>query len=529
MPRLTLFVGAVALALLALAGSASAATYFVTETGTDVGDCIASPCETVEYAIEQHRLAPEPDDVIDVGPGTFDANFAADDPDDDGLTIRGTLDGETRATTLRGVGDGADDSGVAFPLGVVAGCLPSEVTLRDANVDTDGADPSVMALELDGGSDLVNVQASNQPGSTANGVVLACERGTVIQRSEIVATDDDSAIAVADAIRLVDSTVTAETEGFPAIVQFSGGDPNVELRIRRSRVSTAENSIAPAVFSGSRLVVDSSLITGGLQGVQTFDGVDWLINNSTIDAGQAGVSDPDSTPSLFLDPFGGTADVTVDSSILVDGIEAPSGDGTAVCTNSDMPSTEQGGTFVIDCPTGPGTTNTTTDPAELFAGGSPYDWQLPPDSPAIDTGQPGAVPAGLAIRDLAGNPRRAAGTTATCPDGTRDKGAYEFVGPPCAIQPPEILNGDAPVPGDVLSSNRGTWTDAPTGHLRQWLRCDADGDNCTEVTDYRTRKNYRVRRPDVGSTLRVRVIATNAAGDSEPATSDPSGLVSDPP
>ena len=532
MARIALLATALGVVFFAVVGSAQATTYFVSETGNDTNPCTqAQPCATVQNAIDEHRNDPQPDDVIDVGPGLFVGNFAADDPDDDGLTIRGTLDGEARQTTLRGVADGADDNGVAFPLGVVAGCLPSEVRLRNANVDTDGASPGVMALELDGGSDLINVHASNQPGSTADEVVLACERGSVIERSEIVATDDQPAITVVDAIRLIDSTVTAEGVNFPAVNQFSGADPDVELRIRRSRVSTAENSNAPAVSSGSRLEVDSSLITGGAAGVYTADGVDWLINNSTIDAGQAGASDPVNTPSLHSEPFP-TWNADVDNSILVDGIVANDefgGDGTVSCDHSDLPSVDLDPGLVDDCPIGGSSTNTSNPPGDLFVGGAPYDWMLSASSPAIDTAEPGPPPAGLAIRDLAGNPRRAAGTAATCPDGIRDKGAYEFVGPPCVIQPPEILNGDNPTPGTQLSSTRGTWTDKPTGYARLWLRCDAEGEDCVEITPPRTRKGYTVRGSDLDHTLRLQVIATNAAGDSEPAVSDPSGVVSEPP
>jgi hypothetical protein len=147
-------------------------------------------------------------------------------------------------------------------------------------------------------------------------------------------------------------------------------------------------------------------------------------------------------------------------------------------------------------------------------------------SPAIDTGQPGAVPAGLAIRDLAGNPRRAAGTTTTCPDGIRDKGAYEYVGPPCLLQDPTITNGANPMPRVPLESKPGTWTNKPTSFQRKWLRCDVDGEDCVDITGYRQRTGYTPKGADIGHTLRVQVLATNAAGDSE-ATSAPSGVVAE--
>jgi hypothetical protein len=519
-----------ALALVAIPATASAATYFVTETGNDANDCssVAQACATVQRAIEEHRVSPQPDDVIDVGPGTFVGNFAADDPDDDGLRIQGTLSGGTRQTTLRGTGDGFGDSGTAFWVG---GCGGPKVKLRNAEVDTVGADPAVYALDLDGGSGLVNVHATNQPGSTATVVVFACERGSSIERSEIVATDEDSAIAVLDSLTLADSTVTTETAAFPAIVQFSGCGC-VRMRIRRSEVSappSTDPGDAPVVYSSQRLTVDSSLITGGLWGVQTSESPDWRINNSTIDAGEPGVSDPNNPSLNIFDPFD-AADVTVDSSLLVDPIEATDQfdvGGTVSCDFSDLPAANLDPNFTDDCEIGGGSTNTTTPPDDLFVAGDPYDWRLLPDAPAVDTGAPGPPPAGMTLKDLADNPRRAAGSTATCPDGTRDKGAYEFLGPPCVLQDPEILGGANPSPSTKLSSSRGEFNNKPTAYARLWLRCDAGGDNCVEIAPPRTRQGYTVRGDDVGHTLRLQVIASNAAGDSEPALSDPTGVVAE--
>ncbi|MGH8986029.1 MAG: hypothetical protein ACRDY6_19440, partial [Acidimicrobiia bacterium] len=80
-----------------------------------------------------------------------------------------------------------------------------------------------------------------------------------------------------------------------------------------------------------------------------------------------------------------------------------------------------------------------------------------------------------------------------------------------------------------LSSFRGDWSDKPTGFARLWFRCDVDGDDCAEIAPPKTRKGYTVRGPDLGHTIRVQVIASNAAGDSEPAVSDPTAVVADPP
>jgi len=130
---------------------------------------------------------------------------------------------------------------------------------------------------------------------------------------------------------------------------------------------------------------------------------------------------------------------------------------------------------------------------------------------------------------MAGNPRRAAGAAATCPAGVRDKGAYEFVGPPCELSPPALIDADDPHPGDRIESTRGTWSNSPTHRARTWLRCDAAGANCTAIgPPPRSGIGYPVTGRDLGHTIRVQFVASNAAGDSQPSMSAPSGVVTRP-
>src|SRR5207245_2220981 len=72
------------------------------------------------------------------------------------------------------------------------------------------------------------------------------------------------------------------------------------------------------------------------------------------------------------------------------------------------------------------------------------------------------------------------------------------------------------------------WSGAPTGFAYQWLRCDAGGANCNPV-EAATASSYQVAGADVGSTLRVQVIASNAAGPSAPARSAQSAVVAQAP
>ena len=94
------------------------------------------------------------------------------------------------------------------------------------------------------------------------------------------------------------------------------------------------------------------------------------------------------------------------------------------------------------------------------------------------------------------------------------------------MQAPKLTNGTAPMVGTKLGGNPGKWTNNPTSFQNQFLRCDELGDNCTEIMPYRTgAANYKAKPADVGHTLRIRYIASNAAGDSDPAVSPPSGVV----
>ena len=78
--------------------------------------------------------------------------------------------------------------------------------------------------------------------------------------------------------------------------------------------------------------------------------------------------------------------------------------------------------------------------------------------------------------------------------------------------------------GETLSAAVGSWTNAPTVYGLQWLRCSAAGTDCVPL-DGAVATDYVLTTADVGSTIEVRVVATNAAGSSEPAVSAPSGIV----
>lgn len=76
----------------------------------------------------------------------------------------------------------------------------------------------------------------------------------------------------------------------------------------------------------------------------------------------------------------------------------------------------------------------------------------------------------------------------------------------------------SPQIGGTLSSSTGTWTGAaPISYARQWQRCTTPT-TCSDITDAKG-ATYSPQLSDQGTTLRVRVTATNPGGTSSAASS----------
>jgi hypothetical protein len=81
---------------------------------------------------------------------------------------------------------------------------------------------------------------------------------------------------------------------------------------------------------------------------------------------------------------------------------------------------------------------------------------------------------------------------------------------PSSISSPTISG--TPTQGQMLTSSTGSWNGTqPLTYAYQWLRCDSGGANCVAVGGA-TSGTYTLVAADVGSRVRVRVTATNAAG-----------------
>jgi len=83
-------------------------------------------------------------------------------------------------------------------------------------------------------------------------------------------------------------------------------------------------------------------------------------------------------------------------------------------------------------------------------------------------------------------------------------------GPPVSTKDPTITG--SPAVDATLAVDAGTWTgEQPITFTFRWLRCDAGGNNCVELSGA-TDDRYTVRSSDLDRTLRVRVSAQNSEG-----------------
>jgi hypothetical protein len=102
--------------------------------------------------------------------------------------------------------------------------------------------------------------------------------------------------------------------------------------------------------------------------------------------------------------------------------------------------------------------------------------------------------------------------------------------------PPPAVPANTAVPtisgvaqsGQMLTGSTGSWTNSPTSYAYKWQRCDSSGSNCAAISGAAA-SSYTAVTADVGSTLRLAVIATNAGGSSAPASSAQTAVVTSAP
>lgn len=115
-----------------------------------------------------------------------------------------------------------------------------------------------------------------------------------------------------------------------------------------------------------------------------------------------------------------------------------------------------------------------------------------------------AAEVGLRVR-LVVTGTNAAGSATAASEPTSPVSAV----PPTNVSPPAI-SGKAAA-GQTLTASLGDWSGTTPSYSVQWRRCNSSGATCSDIAGA-TGQAYTVGTTDVGSTLRVVVVATNAAG-----------------
>ncbi len=72
--------------------------------------------------------------------------------------------------------------------------------------------------------------------------------------------------------------------------------------------------------------------------------------------------------------------------------------------------------------------------------------------------------------------------------------------------------------------HRGSWSGTVADYNDQWTRCDKDGGSCANISGATNRNSYVVKNVDVGNTIRFKVEAKNADGNTF-ASSVPTAVV----
>ncbi len=101
-------------------------------------------------------------------------------------------------------------------------------------------------------------------------------------------------------------------------------------------------------------------------------------------------------------------------------------------------------------------------------------------------------------------------------------GAGVGSGIPSNTSPPTVA-GTAST-GELVAADVGIWSALPTSYTYQWERCNGSGGACTNISGA-TGESYAPGDDDIGSTLRVSVVATNGSGSASAVTSAPSTAV----
>ena len=93
---------------------------------------------------------------------------------------------------------------------------------------------------------------------------------------------------------------------------------------------------------------------------------------------------------------------------------------------------------------------------------------------------------------------------------------------PVNTSPPRITG--TPQEGKTLTGQRGTWSGGVLDYDDFWMRCDKDGGSCSNISGATDRTGYLLKPVDVGNSIRFRVRARNADGNTS-ASSVPTAVI----
>jgi hypothetical protein len=126
------------------------------------------------------------------------------------------------------------------------------------------------------------------------------------------------------------------------------------------------------------------------------------------------------------------------------------------------------------------------------------------------------VGATLRIEEVASNAFGSGGAVTSPATGVVQSGV------PWSSAPPAISG--AAVQDHTLTAVHGAWQNSPTDLSYKWLRCDGSRASCAAISGA-TKQAYTLTAADVGSTIRVQEVGSNAYGTGGPATSAATSVV----
>jgi len=93
-------------------------------------------------------------------------------------------------------------------------------------------------------------------------------------------------------------------------------------------------------------------------------------------------------------------------------------------------------------------------------------------------------------------------------------------------QAPPTISGSSAF-NEIQAADVGIWSGSPSSYTYQWELCNAAGANCADIAGAKGAA-FTPPAGDLGSTLRVKVVATNGVGSSPPIESTPSSPLGEP-